>query len=62
MAALGLGTVPALLLFGSASAAVSGVVRDRLFRMLGLLIALMGTAGLWRVLGKMGYLPMSPLW
>jgi uncharacterized protein len=62
MAALGLGTVPALLMFGSASAAISGAVRDRLFRLLGLLIALMGTAGLWRVLGKMGYLPRFPLW
>jgi sulfite exporter TauE/SafE len=62
MAALGLGTVPALLLFGSASAAISGAVRDRLFRLLGLLIALMGTAGLWRLLGKMGYLPKFPLW
>ena len=62
MAALGLGTVPALLLFGSVSAAVSGVVRDRLFRLLGLLIALMGTAGLWRVLGKMGYLSPFPFY
>jgi sulfite exporter TauE/SafE len=62
MAALGLGTVPALLLFGSASAAISGAVRDRLFRLLGLLITLMGTAGLWRVLAKMGYVPRFPLW
>ncbi len=62
MAALGIGTIPALLLFGSGSAALSGVVRDRMFRLLGLLIALMGTAGLWRVLGKMGYLPKFPLW
>ncbi len=62
MAALGLGTMPALLMFGSASAAISGVVRDRLFRLLGLLIALMGSVGLWRLLGKMGYLPRFTLW
>lgn len=62
MAALGVGTLPALLLFGSASAAVSGVLRDRMFRLLGLLIALMGVAGLWRTLGKMGYLPRFLFW
>ena len=62
MAALGIGTMPALLLFGSASAAISGAVRDRLFRLFGVLVALMGMAGLWRVLGKMGYLPGFPLW
>ena len=62
MAALGIGTMPALLLFGSASAAISGAVRDRLFRLFGVLVALMGMAGLWRVLGKMGYLPVFPLW
>ena len=62
MAALGIGTIPVLLLFGSASAAISGAVRDRMSRLLGLLIALMGMAGLWRVLGKMGYLPGFPLW
>jgi sulfite exporter TauE/SafE len=62
MAALGIGTMPVLLLFGSASATVSVVIRDRLFRLLGVLIALMGMAGLWRVLGKMGYLSKFPLW
>ena len=62
MAALGVGTLPALLMFGSASAAISGVVRDRMFRLLGLLVALMGMAGLWRVLGKMGYIARFPLW
>ena len=62
MAALGVGTIPALFLFGSASAALSGVVRDRMFRLLGLIVALMGTAGLWRVLGKMGYVAKFPLW
>jgi sulfite exporter TauE/SafE len=61
MAALGLGTMPLLLLFGSASTALSGRVRDLMFRFLGVIIMLMGTAGLWRVLAKMGYLPKFPL-
>ena len=60
MAALGIGTMPALLVFGSASAAISGFLRDRMFRLLGLVIALMGIAGLWRLLGKMGYVAKFP--
>jgi sulfite exporter TauE/SafE len=50
MAALGLGTVPLLLFFGSVSNAMSGRVREWLFRVAGLTIALMGAAGLWRLL------------
>lgn len=61
MAALGFGTMPVLFVFGSASTAISGVLRDRMFRFVGVIVALMGMAGLWRVLAKMGYLPRFPL-
>lgn len=61
MAALGFGTMPLLLVIGSASTAISGIMRDRLFRFVGVIVALMGMAGLWRVLAKMGYLPRFPL-
>lgn len=53
MAAMGLGTVPVLLAFGTASSAVSGALRNAMLRAAGVIIALMGVAGLWRVLGKM---------
>lgn len=61
MAALGIGTMPLLFILGSASTAISGVMRDRMFRAVGLIVAFMGMAGLWRVLAKMGYLPRFPL-
>ncbi len=61
MAALGLGTMPLLLIFGSAYTAFSSRMRDLMFRFLGVIIMLMGTAGLWRVLARMGYLPEFPL-
>lgn len=51
MAALGLGTLPAMLGFGTASNAVSAALRNALLRVAGLLLALLGTAGLWRALG-----------
>jgi len=62
MAALGLGTAPALLGFGWLSGRFSYRLRGVLIRTAGLFIALVGFAGLWRVLGKMGYLPPFPLW
>ena len=52
MAALGLGTLPVLLLFGTASSAVSGRLRSVMQRLAGLLVALMGAAGLWRALER----------
>ncbi len=61
MAALGFGTMPVLFIFGSASTAVSSAMRDLMFRFVGLLVALMGLTGLWRVLAKLGYLPRFPL-
>ncbi|HEY6871944.1 MAG TPA: sulfite exporter TauE/SafE family protein [Geobacteraceae bacterium] len=61
MAALGIGTMPVLFVLGSASTAVSGAMRDILFRCAGAIVALMGMVGLWRVLAKMGYLPRFPL-
>ena len=56
MAALGFGTMPLLFLFGSASAALSAQLRDRLLRIAGLAVAMMGIAGVWRVLAKMNSL------
>jgi uncharacterized protein len=52
MAALGLGTIPVLLLFGTASSAVSGRLRSVMLRLAGLAVALMGAAGLWRALAR----------
>lgn len=49
MAALGAGTLPVLLLFGTASGALSASLRDRMFRIAGLAVFLMGAAGLWRI-------------
>lgn len=57
MAALGLGTMPALLCFGWISGLLSARLRRWLFRIAALCIALMGTVGLWRTLDRMGYLP-----
>ena len=62
MAALGLGTLPMLFFFGTASAALSTRLRGNLFRLVGLFVALIGFTGLWRVLGKMGYVARFPLW
>ena len=62
MAALGFGTLPLLFFFGTASAALSARLRGNLFRLVGLFVALIGFTGLWRVLGKMGYVTKFPLW
>ncbi|GFO67118.1 cytochrome biogenesis protein [Geomonas limicola] len=50
LAALGLGTLPVLFLFGSATSAISGGLRNVMLRLAGLCVALMGAAGLWRTL------------
>ena len=52
MAALGLGTVPVLLLFGTASSAISSTLRSSMLRLAGAAVALMGAAGLWRALAR----------
>ena len=52
MAALGLGTIPVLLMFGTASSAISGQLRSSMLRLAGLAVALMGAAGLWRALAR----------
>ena len=62
MLALGIGTVPLLLCTGSVSALLSSRLRGSLFRAVGLFVALIGAAGLWRVLAKMGYAPPFPFW
>lgn len=50
MASLGLGTIPALLLFGTASSALSGWMRNGMQRVAGVAVSLMGAAGIWRAL------------
>jgi hypothetical protein len=60
MAALGLGTLPAMLLAGSAVTLVSARIKGAFFRLAGLFVALMGAAGLWKVLAKGGLLPLPP--
>ncbi len=55
MAALGVGTLPLLLLFGTASSAITGAVREIMFRLVGVIIALMGAAGLWRMFVQIGH-------
>jgi sulfite exporter TauE/SafE len=62
MAALGIGTMPLLLSFGAISTTLSSRIRGRMFRLVGVLLALVGGTGLWRVMGKMGYLPRFPFW
>lgn len=52
MAALGIGTIPVLLIFGTASSAFSGRLRSSMLRLAGLAVALMGAAGLWRALSR----------
>lgn len=52
MAAMGLGTLPVLLTFGTASSAISGKLRDLMLRLAGVALALMGVAGLWKSLAK----------
>ncbi len=62
MAALGAGTLPLLIFFGVASARITSRLRGNLTRIVGLLVALIGFSGLWRLLGKMGYVMKFPLW
>lgn len=52
MAALGLGTVPVLLMFGTAWSVFSSKLRSYMLRLAGLAVTFMGVAGLWRVLLK----------
>lgn len=51
MAALGTGTLPVLLIFGTASSALSARLRSGMQRLTGIAVALVGAAGLWRLLG-----------
>ncbi|CAH2031752.1 sulfite exporter TauE/SafE family protein [Trichlorobacter ammonificans] len=62
MLALGLGTVPILMVFGSATGAISAVFRSVMFRLLGVLIAAIGLMGLLRVLKRMGMIYGFNLW
>lgn len=52
MAALGMGTLPVLLAFGTASSALSARLRNWMVRAAGVAVALMGAAGLWRAFSR----------
>ncbi len=59
---MGFGTLPALLGFGWFAGLLTAAMRRVMFKAAALAIAMMGGVGLWRVLGRMGYLPPFPLW
>lgn len=60
MLAFGFGTVPALLAVGGGAVWLRSWGGVLLVRVMGGVVALLGVAGLWRVLSKMGYLPAPP--
>lgn len=62
MASLGLGTLPVMIGFGSAAALFSVRLKGVVFRLAGLLVALIGFAGLWRVLARFGIVVPFILW
>ena len=62
MVAMGAGTLPLLLTVGSAATALPDRLRGAALRMTGIFLLLIGTAGVWQVLGKLGVLPPFPLW
>ena len=67
LAALGLGTIPALFVFGTVMETASPTVRGRLHRALGVVFVVAGTIPLAKGLGALGYtvphvpLPMPPM-
>jgi hypothetical protein len=52
MAAMGVGTLPVLLIFGTASGALSTRLRSWMFRVAGAAVFAMGAAGLWRIFAR----------
>lgn len=60
MLAFGLGTVPLLLLLGGGVGWLRSSVGELFVKIMGGSVALLGLAGLWRVLSKMGYMPAPP--
>lgn len=54
MGALGMGTLPAMLVFGTAATVFSARLKGIFFRLAGLFVAVMGAAGLWNVLAASG--------
>lgn len=62
MGALGVGTIPALIFISTLPACANPGANALLRRVVGLGLVLLGGAGLWRLFGKLGYLPKFPLW
>jgi uncharacterized protein len=62
LAALGLGTMPGLLGFGWLAGQLTVAMRGAMFKAAAVAVTLMGGIGLWRILGKMGYMTPFPLW
>lgn len=55
MLAFGLGTLPALLVYGQLASLLSTSMGALLRRLLGLTVALLGAAALWKVVARMGH-------
>jgi sulfite exporter TauE/SafE len=62
MLAFGLGTLPALLAFGQVATALGAIATTVFLRIMGLLVALLGAAGLVKTLITIGVMPPITLW
>jgi sulfite exporter TauE/SafE len=62
MLAFGLGTLPALLAFGQVATAIGAIATTVFLRIMGLLVVLLGAAGLLKTLITIGVVPPIPLW
>jgi len=62
MSAFGLGTAPALLGLGFASAALAARFRERVYRLAAVLVVLMGVQALLRGMAFNGWIAHGPLW
>jgi sulfite exporter TauE/SafE len=62
MLAFGLGTLPALLAFGQVATALDAIATTVFLRVMGLVVALLGAAGLLKALITMGVVPPVTLW
>ncbi len=57
MLSFGLGTLPALLIYGQMASALSALGGAIFQRFMGAAVALLGAAGVWKALAALGYLP-----
>jgi sulfite exporter TauE/SafE len=62
MLAFGLGTIPALLAYGQVAAALSAATGTFFVRVMGIVVALLGAAGLVTTLHMMGLVAPLDMW